>query len=127
MTTPERPDPMEYYAEIEAADGWVADRVKLKAYCAKCSTRVGIVYETPHGPLWVGFLGSNRSGRKIRRGFYAQAGHEFDGRQPDARWIEKRRSYYFCDCKCPRNSADAAPIHAALLARQRKVEIPAQS
>jgi hypothetical protein len=123
----DRPNPLDHIAKLEAADRWIAERVELKVYCAKCSTRVGLVYETPHGSLWVGFLGSNRRGRKIRRGFYAEAGYDFDGRQPVAMWIEKWRPYYLCDCKCLRNSADAAVIHAALLARQRKVDVPAQS
>lgn len=123
VTTLERPLPWHHLADLEATDSFDREDLRLTVYCHRCSTRLGFVLDTEHGQLWVGFLGSNRTAREIRRRFFAQAGYSSDGRQVDAMWVERGRTYYRCDCKCRRNGVDGSRIHMALLARTRKVEV----
>lgn len=123
----ERPEAMDYVADLEARDVWRREDIRLTVHCAAkpCSTRLGFVYDTPFGPLWVGFLGSQRDGRKVRRAIHAQGGFETDGRTIAANWLESPAPYhYMCDCKCRRNSADGPTVRAALLARKKQVRIP---
>ncbi len=119
-----RPDPTTY--ALSAAYELTLERLKTRARCKTCRKRLGEVYATEHGPLWVGELGGNRRGRSSRRMVFLRAGHETDGRNMVAQWVEQWRQNYICDCECTRNSADGRVIYRAVMAGVPDVEIPPQ-
>ena len=126
VTQPERPEATRYAAELDAEGRLTSADLLLTARCRACRTRVGLVFATDHGQLWVGLLGSHRDGRAMHSQVIRRAGRESDGRTIVGVWIEDWRTYYMCDCKCPRNSADGRTVHAALMARRKSVEVPPQ-
>jgi hypothetical protein len=117
---------MTYAATLDASGSLSRETQLLVAHCATCATRLGFVFDTDHGPLWVGFLGSRRDNRQTRKDVFERAGHESDGRVTVAQWVDRARAWYMCDCKCRRNSADGPIINRAVLARRRNVRVPAQ-
>lgn len=121
-----RPEAMTFAMMADDAGLLSAESMRLTVFCDVCATRLGQVHRTQHGHLWLGFLGSNRNGRAVRRSVFRRSGQDSDGRVMIAQWVEDWRTYYICDCKCRRNSVDGPTIHAALLAGQRKVDAPAQ-
>jgi hypothetical protein len=122
-----RPDANAYAAELDTRSPLNFADAQLRVRCASCRTRLGGVFETEHGQLWIGMLGSQRDGRAVRRHVFDRAGRDDSaGRNVVAMWVEKWRTYYICDCKCRRNSAQAEPLHSALLARRASVDIGPQ-
>jgi hypothetical protein len=123
----ERPDATAYAFELDSRAPFDFDTARLTVRCGRCRARLGGIFDTEHGQLWIGLLGAQRDGRSIRRSVYARAAErEADGRNAVPVWVEPWRTNYMCDCECRRNCADAAAIHSALLDRRRSVTIGPQ-
>lgn len=121
-----RPDPMTFAIEADA-DGWLSrQRPSTTAYCGGCSTRLGFVYDTEHGPLWLGFLGSRRDHRQVRSAVFTEAGSVSDGRVMVGQWVDRGTPWYMCDCKCQRNSAAGDVVNEAVYARRSRINVPRQ-
>lgn len=99
---------------------------RLIVNCGKCGTGLGVVVDTDHGPLWLGWLGASRSRRRFRTRVLEKAGHRTTGGNIVPMWVDEWRSWFICECPCPRNSADGRTIHAALRAGRRRVKVPPQ-
>ena len=105
VTSSARPDAWAAMEELlrdhhTVAELAVASRATLQ--CSKCRHRIGVVVETEHGHLWLGFLGDRRR-RKVRRDMGVSA----TGENVVPIWIEARRPFYIGECDCPRNAVES--------------------